>query len=425
MQPKQMSATLIRVLAALVITLTLAHGVSAAGTFKVLHSFKCGADGCGSYAGVTLDAAGNVYSAPLGGANNAGIIVKLTQLAGGRWNYQVLHTLTYSEGDVPFAGVTLDPSGNIYGTARGGGHDSGTVFELIPGGPTSWSASVLYNFCSEGGGYCTDGADPFDGPILDKAGSLYGTTRDGGANGGGVAFELAPGAAGWTETVLYSFCPQNDCSGGAAPYAGLIFDAAGNLYGANEGGGAPTCPGGCGTIFELSPGSGGKWNETLLHSFNGTDGAGPYAGVVFDASGNLYGAAFHGAGYCNSLGCGTLFKLTHGADGKWKYRVLHRFPNGNDGANPNGPLVLDKAGNLYGTTQYGGGSGKCPAGCGVVFKLSPGKKGSWTYSVLHRFTGGADGGEPWIGPTIDSKGNLYGTTMFGGTGGGVVFELTP
>ena len=234
------------------VTLTLALTANAAPRFKVLHAFKCGTDGCGSYAGVSLDAAGNVYSAPLGGANNAGIIVKLTRLAGGRWNYQVLHTLTYSEGDVPFGGVALDAAGNIYGTASGGGsHDFGTVFELMPGGGTPWSASVLYNFCSGGGGYCTDGADPFDAPILDKAGKLYGTTRDGGANGGGEAFELASGSAGWTETVLYSFAAYN--GDGFHSWASLIFDAAGNLYGTTEEGGTACNGVNCGTVFELSP----------------------------------------------------------------------------------------------------------------------------------------------------------------------------
>jgi uncharacterized repeat protein (TIGR03803 family) len=418
MRPKQVSKILIRALAGLAVTFTLTSAAWPAAKFKVLHAFQCDKnyDGCLPRAGLTFDPAGNLYG-------TAGLVFRLTPSSGGRWTYAILHTLTYSEGGPP-NGVALDLGGNAYGLTTGGGaHDSGTVFELISGAPVPWPASVLYNFCSEGGGYCTDGADPFDAPILDKARNLYGTTRDGGANGGGVAFELTPGFANWTETVLYSFAAYN--GDGFHSWAGLIFDAAGNLYGTTEEGGAACTGVKCGTVFELSPGSGGKWNETLLHSFNGTDGAGPYAGVVFDASGNLYGAAFHGAGNCNSLGCGTLFKLTHGADGKWKYRVLHRFPNGNDGANPNGPLVLDKVGNLYGTTQYGGGSGKCPAGCGVVFKLSPGKKGSWTYSVLHRFTGGADGAEPWIGPTIDAKGNLYGTTMFGGTGGGVVFELTP
>jgi uncharacterized repeat protein (TIGR03803 family) len=209
MRPKQVSEILIRALAGLAVTFTLTSAAWPAAKFKVLHAFQCDKNNaCLPTAGLTFDPAGNLY-----GAAGAGVF-RLTRTSRDRWNYAILHTLTYSEGYGLFAGVSLDPAGNVYGNGdAGGSHDSGTVFELMSGGSLSWPAIVLQNFNL----YGQEGGDPFDGPILDKAGNLYGTTRDGGANGGGVAFELAPGAAGWTETVLYSFCPQNDCSGGAAP----------------------------------------------------------------------------------------------------------------------------------------------------------------------------------------------------------------
>src|ERR1019366_9536867 len=205
---------------------------------------------------------------------------------------------------------------------------------------------VLHSF-----GNGTDGANPQAGLIVDAAGNLYGTTVGGGTYGYGTVFELTPnGSGGWTEKVLYSFCSQAYCPDGSEPYAGLIFDAVGNLYGTTLDGGTNWFGG---TVFELTPAGGGSWTETVLHSFNknGTDGANPYAGLIFDAVGNLYGTTEEGGTY----GYGTVFELTPAAGGVWTEKVLHNFNNnGTDGGTPYAGLIFDAARNLYGTTAGGG-----------------------------------------------------------------------
>ena len=181
-------------------------------------------------------------------------------------------------------------------------------------------------------------------------------------------FELSPTVGGgWTETVLYSFCAQTNCTDGELPSPGLIFDAAGDLYGTTADGGTF----GVGTVFELTPTAGGGWTEQALHSFNnnGTDGYWPYASLIFDAAGNLYGTT--GSGGTNDYGTG--FELTPAAGGSWTENVLHSFNNnGADGFNPGAGLILDAAGNLYGTTTSGGTGSNCVwEGCGTVFELTP------------------------------------------------------
>jgi uncharacterized repeat protein (TIGR03803 family) len=232
-----------------------------------------------------------------------------------------------------------------------------------------------------------------------------------------------PTAGGWSEKVLHSF---NDTDG-AYSSAGLIFDKNGNLYGTTlEGGDYGCSASGCGTVFELTPTAGGGWTETVLLNFNGSDGSGPQAGLIFDAAGNLYGTTVGGGTNCPPFGCGTVFELTPTAGGGWTEKVLHSFGNGTDGANPFAGLIFDAAGNLYGTT-YGGGTYRCGAsGCGTAFELTPAAGGSWTETVLYSFSRGNDGFEPEAGLIFDSAGNLYGTTAVGGTyDGGTVFELTP
>src|ERR1019366_934096 len=209
--------------------------------------------------------------------------------------------------------------------------------------------------------------------------------------------------------VLYSFI-HNGTDGGF-PQAGLIFDAAGNLYGTtSEGGTSSSCSGGCGTVFELTPTAGGGWTEKVLHNFNsnGTDGANPYAGLIFDAAGNLYGTTTVGGTYYY----GTVFELTPTAGGGWTEKVLHSFNyNGTDGNNPQASLTIDAAGNLYGTTSGGGTYGNYK---GTVFELTPAAGGDWTETVLHNFVG-PDGAAPLAGLIFDAAGNLYGTTSGGGT----------
>jgi uncharacterized repeat protein (TIGR03803 family) len=284
---------------------------------------------------------------------------------------------------------------------------------------------VVYNFYDNGSG---TGVSPLAGLISDASGNLYGTTIYGGANGAGMVYELSPSASGWQETVLYSFI-TNGIDGFFAT-GGLVFDAAGNLYGTTQFGGTGNCTNGfgCGTVFELSPSAGGSWTETILHDFQGTDGWEAHAGLIRDAAGNLYGTTANGGAYSQ----GTVYELSPGTNGSWTLKTLHSFTGGSDGGAPLGGVILDAAGNLYGTTTAGGGgTTACTYGCGTVFELSPTNSadGHWTGKLLHNFSKSiADGRYPSASVVFDAAGNLYGTTSEGGGGGhfsaGIVFELT-
>jgi len=347
------------------------------------------------------------------------------------WN--VLYSFCLGGGDCtdganPDAGVISDAAGNLYGTTKFGPNFGGTVFELTQGPDGIWTETVLHSFCYSQEN-CPDGQEPEAGVIFDAAGNLYGTTVYGGANNEGVVFELMPAADGsWTEKVLHSFV--FDGKDGVVPYGGLVLDAAGNLYGTTAVGGIRNG----GTVFELIPGPDGNWTEKVLHSFEepGHYQAGPFGGLAIDASGNLYGMTWGGgivSGNCapssgGSSGCGRVFELTPGANGKWSEKILHRFRGSPDGGNPSAGVTLDSVGNLYGTTYYGG-TGPCGAiGCGTVFRLTPKANGEWTEKVIHDFDGN-DGYNPVAGLTIDASGNLYGTIPSFGRGYGTVFELTP
>ena len=206
---------------------------------------------------------------------------------------------------------------------------------------------------------------------------------------------VIPSGGSGSENALYSFSGGSDPK---FPYAGLIFDKAGNLYGTTEFGGANNQ----GTVFEITPNSNGSWTETVLYSFTGsTDGGQPYGSLVLDAAGNLYGTTnFGGSSNCN-LGCGTVFELTPSSGG-WKETVLYTFTGGSDGREPYARLLSDASGNLYGTTLLGGNIGSvCSTGCGTVFKLTHGSSG-WTESVLYAFQGGADGASPYDGLAFDA-----------------------
>ncbi len=316
---------------------------------------------------------------------------------------------TAATGGGPAAGLIADGKGNLYGTTEfGGAANDGVVFRLSPGG----TETALHTFT---GG--NDGSGP-SGLIADSSGNLYGTTTYGGAfrcgdefsQQCGVVFKLSPSG---TLTVLHSFMFLG--GDGNSPFAGLIADGSGNLYGTTLDGGASASMFqlGCGTVFKVTPGG----TETVLHSFTGgpSDGANPRAGLIADSSGNLYGTTeFGGAsgpGCAVGVGCGVVFKLSPGGT----ETVLHSFTGGSDGGGPAAGLIADSSGNLYGTTGGGGASN-----AGVVFKLSPGG----TETVLYSFKGGSDGSGP-SGVITDSSGNLYGTTAFGGASGqGVVFKLT-
>jgi len=375
--------------------------------FQTLYSFRGGTDGIGPN-GVVLDKAGNLYgstgaggetSCPLNGSPGCGVVFRLN--AAGK--EAVLYRFSGDDPDQggPFGSVILDAAGNLYGTTSGSALFHGTVFTLEKGG----RQTVLHEFA---GG--ADGGTPEAGLIQDAAGNLYGTTVFGGAFGQGVVFKLDTVLK---ETVLHSFKGQGD---GTNTLASLIRDAAGNLYGTASGGGSfqgPCAGSGCGTVFKLAPN--GKLK--VLHTFTGgSDGASPLA-LVRDAAGNLFGTASGGGDpdctVSGSAGCGVVFKL----DAKNNLTVLHTFTGGADGGSPNTGLVQDTAGNLFGTTTAGGGFGK-----GVAFKLDTTGKPT----VLHRFTGGSDGGSP-NSVVLDGAGNLFGTAATGGRCGdqgcGVVFKI--
>ncbi|MGC2108158.1 MAG: choice-of-anchor tandem repeat GloVer-containing protein [Candidatus Korobacteraceae bacterium] len=405
--------------------------------------------------------------------------------------YSVIYNFTGgNDGAYPQAGLTVDRAGNLYGTAWSGGFPGegctsngfigcGTVFKLVPS-PSAWVFSTLYSF--RGG---TDGAWPYSGLTIGADGTLYGTTTRGGKAGSGAlvscgtVFSLKPPShphRPWRETVIYRFQGGNDGAGAAS--GDVSFDPAGHMYGTTDGGGY--CAGKT-TVFELQP-INGDWTESVLYRFSaGSDGAGTDAGVILDSAGNLYDTSIFGGntnGVCGSDGCGTVFELSRSAKG-WTKTILYSFLGGSDGEYPYGGLIFDSAGNLYGTTLMGGGLGGGVAyklspsgggnwsetvihrfngtglgslsalvmdisrnlygtnysdgayGAGTVFKLAP-SGNTWTYTSLHDFTGGNDGGGPVGGVALNAHGNLFGNTQNGGTGSycyyrncGVVWEITP
>jgi uncharacterized repeat protein (TIGR03803 family) len=450
--------------------------------FQVLHSFKGGTDGANPYASVTPDSAGNLYGTTYqGGRANAGVAYKID--ASGQET--VLYAFTGgAEGANPYAGVTLDSEGNLYGTTvNGGSANAGVVYEVSPSG----QETVLLNFNGK-----EKGANPHGAVTFDSAGDLYGTTYKGGTHGYGEIYKVSPSGQ---QTVLYSFTRLDggepysgvvldsagniygtvlyevyeldaagsyvhlyhfDGEGPVDPRAGLARDAAGNLYGTADGGGPAAAglvfkidaagnfkelygfPGGpahqsptpgvlldaAGTIFGATPNAGvagmvyklqPSGQETTLYTFGGAAG-GTYPGVLtLGPSGSLYGMTNDG-GPANA---GVVYKM----DPSGKETPLYSFTGGADGATPNGTagVAVDTAGNVYGATVHGGIADE-----GVIYKVDP----SGNETVLHSFTGGADGGFP-IGVVVDSAANLYGTTAFGGSGSqtglqeGVVFKLDP
>lgn len=319
-----------------------------------------------------------------GGRYGGGAVFELTPGADGKWTENVLHSFGNGEdGSFPEGGLTLDAAGNLYGTTYYGGANSktcapfscGTVFQLKPGSNGEWTEKVLHNFSNDG----KDGLWPDTGLTIDASGNLYGTTSAGGvhpcpkgASGCGIVFRLSPSAGGkWTETILHFFNGDD----GQDPDSKLIFDAQGKLYGTTYFGGESGCnhPYGCGVVFALTPGTKGGWTEKILRSFYREKGS---SGVILDAAGNLYGVTWYGGRYNTSVcspGCGTAFKLTPGENGIWTPTSLHSFGKGKDGNEPLGTLIFDGSGNLYGVTFEGGkNSENCLAGgCGTVFEITP------------------------------------------------------
>ncbi len=305
---------------------------------------------------------------------------------------------------------------------------AGVIAAVAPISSAENKESVLHTFT-----YHADGGFPFAGLTFDAKGNLYGVSYlAGDGNEGvccGVVFQLTPNKTGWKFKVIYTF--TGGVTDGEAPSGSVVFDSSGNLYGTTQQGDSIT---GCGGVYELSPTQKGEWKETILYAFNpvpilgGVDGDGciPSSFLVFDPAGNLYGTTQQGGGIsngqenCDNWGCGSAFKLSPQPDGNWTESVIHSFGGSGDGLNPYGGLVLDSTGNLWGTTTYGG------SGEGTVFELTPWEGGAWNENVAFDFTGNSTGYVPYAGLIIDSADNLYGTTYFGGSNGaGVVFKMTP
>lgn len=322
--------------------------------------------------------------------------------------FTVIHTFQGgSDGANPQAALVIDNSGALYGTTLAGGtHSDGTVFRLTqPRVGTTWTESVIHTFAGH-----NDGANPFASLLLDKPGNLYGTTEGGGTAGRGVAFRLSPGQGNpWPETILHSFGTGTDDA--VSPVNALIMDTSGSLYGSGLGGHL-----GFGAVFKLTR-IGGAWTETTLHSFNEFEGYKPH-----DLLPGIFKPLFGTTQVGGPTGSrGVVFAVTPITGGGWLESTIHAFTDGpNDGREPQGGLLRGSDGALYGTASGGGAFGY-----GIAYKLTPAGAGRWTETILHSF-GFRDGRFPQSGLIADRIGALYGTTVAGGSAGrGVVFKLTP
>jgi len=385
---------------------------------QVLYSFEEDDNGAYPEAGVIRDSQGNLYgTANLAGADGGGTVFELTPHAGG-WTFTLLHTFDVNnDGGYPRTGLLLDKSGNLYGTTSiGGPSDAGTLFELSPNGG-GWTYQVIHDFDG------TDGDSPSGDLVSDGKNTLYGVTGGGGGSkvctfGCGTVFQLKRVGSAWKYKILYAFQGGADGSG---PIGTLARDRAGNFYGMTALGGSAQCSGGCGTAFKLSLTAKGKWKKTTLPALaDKKHGWFPYGGLTFGRAGNLYGTTGLGGNLnCNPPnGCGIVFQLTP----QGKEDVIHRFTQSNgDGSFPGASLILAKGGRLYGSTQEGGQNGNECSGCGTVFEVAPGGKVKTIYAFK-----GSDGAMPQAPLFWDGDSNLYGTTFEGGSGfTGTVFELAP
>jgi uncharacterized repeat protein (TIGR03803 family) len=392
---------------------------ASAQTELVLHSFGGGTDGKFLYAGVVADSVGNLYGTTgYGGTYGYGTVYELRPGAGGNYTEKILHSFSCNgtDGCWPITGLAIDASGNLFGmTSSGGTNDSGIVFEMAVT-PEGRVENIIHNFADS----TTDGRNPVSYSLtLDAAGNVYGTTQYGGANGEGTVFELKPASGStWTETLLYSF-GQAFSGDGNNPRSSLAWDSHGNLYGTTLNGGVYDD----GTVFELSPSGSGTWTESLLYSFcaltDCSDGADPGSTLALDAAGNVYGTTDFGGVFENGHEYGgVLFELSPSASGTWTETVLHDFGSGTDGYLAGTGVVFDSAGNLYGTTSDGG-----TYSAGTLFELSP-ASGSWSETVLFNF--GKNGSSPAGPPLIAADGSLYGATGAGGADrGGIAFRVNP
>jgi uncharacterized repeat protein (TIGR03803 family) len=431
MRRKNNLSVLASALAILVANLLLSITPAMAQTETVLFSFGAppapSRGGNWPSGGLVFDSKGNLYGSTAYGGHSdnceapdgqtsCGVAFQLTPKAGGSWAEKVLHTFSNNGTDGTYpGGMIFDAAGNLYGTTGAGGaygegiwYFGGTAFELSPAADGNWTEKILYDF---GGGDV--GFSPGSPLIFDAAGNLYGSTFSGGGYSGfhglgcGSVYELTPGTGGaWTATSLHTFTNEDDGCGAGS----IARTAAGDFFGAAEYGEF-----GYGVVFELTPGSGGVWTDVFLKSF-GNDGPRNTTSLALDAHGNVYGASCSGGSLYKY---GAVFELTPGSGGIWTFSIPYTFTSTSDGTCPGG-LIFDAGGNLYGVTAEGGSDNY-----GTVFELILGTNGVWTKTILHSFAGGNDGSYP-DGLTLEASGDLYGTTSSGGAyNGGTVFKIVP
>ena len=356
-----------------------------------------------TFAGMTIDSAGNLYGVTNTGGNSTncsgfegcGTVFELSPAGGTTWTFTTLYNFqNLADGSFPFGGLVFDAAGNLYGTNTAGGtYNAGVAFELSPASGNSWTFTPLYSF-----GRTSQSVPPSSPLTVDRAGNLYGITLGGGRYFSGSAFKLSNVGGVWKESILHSFGAPGD---GAQPYGPLVIGAQGNLYGTTSAGGSSTW----GTVFELSRQSLGVWKENLLYTF--TNGGSPEAGLIFDSAHNLYGTTLTGGAH----GAGGVFRLTpvkQNGNLVWKFRQLYSFTNGADGSSPASPLTFDASGNLYGTDAASPTECQGFYGCWQVYKLSVGANGLWQNSALYPIPAQGDPGNG--GLVLDSSGDIFGTS---------------
>jgi uncharacterized repeat protein (TIGR03803 family) len=377
-------------------------------TLTTLESFTGGADGGGpGYGSLLMDGNGDLFGTTLwGGTGGGGTVFELVHTGSG-YTFETLvsfdaNNTNQIDGNTPFAGLTADSHGNLFGvTQAGGSANSGTVFELVNTG-SGYNFQTLASF--SGG---TAGSGPMGTLLADANGDLFGTTQSGGALGEGTVFELVHTASGYGSPVTLAEFNYTD---GASPTGPLIADANGDLFGTTQSGG----PGGDGTVFELAHSASGYGSPITLASFDGSNGSLIYAGVTADAQGDLFGAAYMGG----QSGYGVVYELVNNGSGFSAPVILAQLDGANTGGYVIGGLTVDAQGDVFGTAETGGAGG-----FGTVFELVHSGSG-YTFQLLDSFTGGADGALPEAGLTVDGAGNLYGATAGGGAdGAGTVFEI--
>ncbi len=418
---------------ALIMLLILMFPGRASGSEQTIYTFAGGNDGSGPNNNLIADKAGNLYGTSFsgGGSAGAGTVFELSPQKGGGWSETILYSFSYDQiqnGIGPKAGLVMDSFGDLFGTTwLGGPNGGGEVFELFP--PTQpgepWSFNIIYDFSAPNDGYSPEA------PLtIDASGNLYGTTSVGGTGqctgGCGTVFLLTPPnhqlGGGWGEAILFNFAGSATQGGGTL--AGVTLDVAGAVYGTTTSGSG----GKFGTVFKLTPPQtqSGKWTHTVLYAFKGkVDGFSPASSVVFDANGNLYGTTQYGGQgtNCLSQSCGTVYALAPTPSGPWTHTVVYAFKGRNDGGVPSQAVTINSKGFLYSTTLIGGGSGCGGAGCGTIFRLKL-VNGGWKESILHAFAGGNDGAGP--GGLVPGKGNqLYGAAGAGSENAGLLFTISP